>query len=49
MNDTKNLLSDIFIKLFADETNCFISGHDFSEQAKTVRMNKFIDGMNYSK
>ena len=33
----KYSLSDIIIKLFADDTNCFISGYNFSEVAKTVK------------
>ena len=33
----QNSLSDIIIKLFADDTNCFISGCNFSEVAKTVK------------
>ena len=30
-------MSDIIIKLFADDTNCFISGYNFSIVAKTVK------------
>ena len=37
INDMQNSLSDIIIKLFADDTNCFISGYNFSEVAKTVK------------
>ena len=37
INDMQNSLSDIIIKLFADDTNCFISAYNFSEVAKTVK------------
>ena len=37
INDMQNSLSDIIIKLFADDTNCFISVYNFSEVAKTVK------------
>ena len=37
INDMQNSLSDIIIKLFAGDTNCFISGYNFSEVAKTVK------------
>ena len=33
----QNSSSDIIIKLFADDTNCFISGYNFIEVAKTVK------------
>ena len=37
IHDMQNSLSDIIIKLSADDTNCFISGYNFSEVAKTVK------------
>ena len=40
INDMQNSLSDIIIQLFADCTNCVISGYNFSEVAKTVKINQ---------
>ena len=40
----QNSLSDIIIKLFADDTNSFISGYNFSEVAKTF-INELINSL----
>ena len=36
-NDIHNALSKIIIKLFADDTNCFLSGLDFNELKSVVQ------------
>ena len=42
INDTNRSLENIIVKLFADNTNCFISGNDFNqlERLLEVELNK---------
>ena len=37
INDIHNALSNIIIKLFSDDTNCFLSGSDFNELKSVVQ------------
>ena len=37
INDIHNALSNVIIKLFADDTNCFLSGSDFNELKSVVQ------------
>ena len=37
INDIHNALSNIIIKLFADDTNCLLSGSDFNELKSVVQ------------
>ena len=37
-NDIHNSLDNIIIKLFADDTNCFISGSDFNSLERLVEI-----------
>ena len=49
INDMQNSLSDIIIKLSANDTNCFISGYNLSKVAKTVKNElKFINEIEIS-
>ena len=46
INDINKSLENIFAKLFADDTNCLISGNDFNqlERLVEVELNKLKTG-----
>ena len=51
INDIHNSLDNIIIKLFADDTNCFISGNDFNslERLAEIELNKLQKWVNANK
>ena len=51
INDIHNSLDKIIIKLFADETNCFVSGNDFNllERKAEAELNKLQKWINANK
>ena len=51
MNDINKSLENIIVKLFADDTNCFISGNDFNqlERLVEVELNKLQKWINANK
>ena len=38
INDIHKSLSNVIIKLFADDTNCFVSGKDFNSLERLVEL-----------
>ena len=51
INDIHNSIGNIIIKLFADDTNCFVSGIDFNllERLAETELNKLQKGINANK
>ena len=51
VNDIHNSLDKIIIKLFADDTNCFVSGNDFNllERIAETELNKLQKWINANK
>ena len=51
INDINKSLENIIVKLFADDTNCFISGHDFNQLERLVEaeLNKLQKWINANK
>ena len=51
INDIHNLLDKIIIKLFADDTNCFVYGNDFNllERLAETELNKLQKWINANK
>ena len=51
INDINKSLENIIVKLFADDTNCFISGNNFNqlERLVEVELNKLQKWINANK
>ena len=51
INDIHNSLDNIIIKLFADDTHCFVSGNDFNllERLAETELNKLQKWINANK
>ena len=51
INDIHSSLDKIIIKLFADDTNCFVSGNDFNllERTAETELNKLQKWINANK
>ena len=51
INDIHNSLDKIIVKLFADDTSCFVSGNDFNllERTAETELNKLQKWINANK